>query len=139
MGRDGLAVVSILAFHHGICCLTVVGTHYSCIGTHPIYLSNMSDNSSTYPFLTHLCPPVHYMYRWRAKNSNFFDFHDIFSFGHQMGICAKNYKNLPSRFFMGINGLICDTQKGDISVAALAGFRIVCTLFTCHQMIFYQK
>ncbi len=22
-----------------------------------------------------------------------------------MGICAKNYKNLPSRFFMGINGL----------------------------------
>ncbi len=31
--------------------------------------------------------------------------YNIFSFGHQMGICAKNYKNLPSRFFMGINWL----------------------------------
>ncbi len=31
--------------------------------------------------------------------------YNIISFGRQMGICAKNYKNLPSRFFMGINGL----------------------------------
>ncbi len=30
----------------------------------------------------------------------------IFSFGHQMGSCAKNYKNLPSSLFLGINGLI---------------------------------
>ena len=66
-------------------------------------------------------PAGTYMYRQRAKNSNFSDFNDtwqsmqmrgwgsenriFFSFGHQMGICAKNYKNLPSRFFMGINVL----------------------------------
>ncbi len=31
---------------------------------------------------------------------------NISSFGHQMGICAKNYKYLPSIFFMGINGLM---------------------------------
>ena len=30
----------------------------------------------------------------------------IFPFGHQMGLCAKYDKNLPSSFFMGINGLI---------------------------------
>ncbi len=29
----------------------------------------------------------------------------IFSFGHQMGSCAKNYKNLPNSLFLGINGL----------------------------------
>ncbi len=46
-----------------------------------------------------------YMYRQRAKNSDFSDFDDLFSFGHQMGLCAKNYENLPSRFFLGINGL----------------------------------
>ena len=26
-------------------------------------------------------------------------------FGHEMGSCAKNYKNLPSSLFLGINGL----------------------------------
>ena len=31
----------------------------------------------------------------------------IFSFGRQMGSCAKNYKNRPSSLFFGINGLIC--------------------------------
>ncbi len=45
-------------------------------------------------------PAGTYMYRQRAKNN-------FFSFGHQIGICAKNYKTLPSRFFMGINGLMC--------------------------------
>ncbi len=32
--------------------------------------------------------------------------YDIFSFGHNMGPCAKNYKNRPSSLFLGINGLI---------------------------------
>ncbi len=54
--------------------------------------------------------PVHFnpfmpggtkMYRQKAKNSNFY----IFPFGHQMGLCAEHYKNLPSSLFLGINGL----------------------------------
>ncbi len=48
------------------------------------------------------------MYRQRAKNSNFSNFGDIFSFGRQMGLCAKNLKNPPSSLFLGINGLMWD-------------------------------
>ena len=31
--------------------------------------------------------------------------YDIFSFGRQMGLHAKNYKNPPSSLFLGINGV----------------------------------
>ena len=52
------------------------------------------------------CPyPSTYMYQQRARNSNFSDFDDIFSVGRQIGLCAKNYKNPPSSFFLGSNGL----------------------------------
>ncbi len=50
-------------------------------------------------------------YHQRAKNSNFSDFDHIFSFGYEMGSYAKNYKNLLSSLFLGINGLQCASEE----------------------------
>ena len=50
------------------------------------------------------------MYRQRAKISNLSDFDDTcqsLSFGRQMGLRSKNFKNPPSSLFLGINGLNC--------------------------------
>ncbi len=51
---------------------------------------------------THICPPVHIC---TAQGRKIQTSPILTILGHQLGICAKNYKNLPSRFFMGINGL----------------------------------
>ena len=76
------------------------------VGDCPPLNMNAMWSTSVKSVLNPLMPAGTYMYRQRAENSNFSDFDDnIFSFDHQMGICAKNYKNLPSRFIMGINGL----------------------------------
>ncbi len=40
---------------------------------------------------------------WNLESA--YHLYHIFSFGRQMGSCAKNYKNLPSSLFLGINGL----------------------------------
>ena len=41
--------------------------------------------------------------------------YDIFSFGHQMGSCAKNYKSLRSSLLLGINGLTNGQVKFSIN------------------------
>ena len=65
------------------------------------------------------------MYGQRAKISNFSDLgDDIFSFGHQMSFCTKNYKNLPSNFFMGINGLIYAINKNSSVLGQEANYEL---------------
>ncbi len=54
---------------------------------------------------------------------------DIFSFGHQMGLCAKNYENLPIRFFMGINGV--SQIWMDINSVYFVGYFVGYSIQTC--------
>ncbi len=67
------------------------------------------------------------MYRQRAKNSKFSDF-DIFSFGHKMVSCAKNYKDRPSSLFLGTNGLT-PTSHMNVILQFFRYFCIISLLF----------
>ena len=52
---------------------------------------------------------------WYLAELMYDESRNIFSFSHQMGICAKNYKNLPSTIFMGINGLRREIFVGKVN------------------------
>ena len=58
----------------------------------------------------------------------------FFSFGHQMGSCAKNYKNLPSSLLLGINDE-CHAKVDLFKVKKIGKFLV----FKIVLILFYSK